>query len=123
MQLRARGFTHGRVLAKDAVDRRLVRVAHVEGEVRRAVDVRDDRLRVRLGAEVRRGQGRRERRLALVQPEERDRVPAQPCGLECLYVRGRELAVVLALREVRLRAQQGLYVERRKAGEGLLERA
>lgn len=58
-----------------------------------------------------------------MQTEERDWVTAEPRGLKGLYVRGRELAVTLALCEVRLRAQQGLYVERRQPGERLLERA
>ena len=123
MHLRALGFPHGSVLTKDTIDGRLVRIAHVEGEVGRALDVRDDRLRVRLSAEVRRGQRLRERRLTLMQTDERDGVPAEPSSLEGLYVRGRELAVMLALREVWLRAQQGFYVERREASERLFERA
>ena len=122
-ELRALLFLNGRTCIQNPVDFRPFDVADVDREVRSALDVVDHRLWIGLGAEVRRGQRRGERRLRFMQSEEDDRRAAQPGSLEGLHAWVRGLAFALALREERFGAQKGADVGGRQASEGLLERA
>ena len=120
-QLRALARRRGR-RAQDPIYFFLRNIAHVEGKVRVALDVGDDRLDICVRAEVGRGQRGGERRLLLVQTEEDDRCAPEAGRLERLDVGRGELAFALALGEERLGAQEGPDVACGQAGEGLPER-